>query len=177
VATSPESPDAPHAPKLAVLEHLEEPPLHLRAHLGQPIQEQGSAVSQLEEPRLPVDSVRERTAIVAEQLPLEEVVCEGAAVHVEERLAPPRAQRVQRAREQALAGARFPEDQDRSVRRSRLLHEVQRHADRWAVSDELGNAFRPEHPPQLRRRAPREPHDPGRAAYFRMLSDPSPTIE
>ena len=84
-------------------------------------------------PILLVDRAGERAALVAEQLALEQRRGSAATLTPHERALLPRAQLVERAREQFLAGAGFAEDQHRGVGRRDRLDLLQHPLDRRAA--------------------------------------------
>ena len=99
--------------QLARLEHAEQLDLESRAHLGDLVEEERAAVGLLEEALAVSGRAGEGAPAVAEELRLEQVFGDGAAVHGHERPLRPRALLVDGARHQLLAGARLAEDQHR----------------------------------------------------------------
>jgi hypothetical protein len=83
--------------------------------------------------------VGERALDVAEQLALEQVGGYRAAVERDERLALARAEIVDRARDQLLAGAALAGDQHRGVAVGDAVDELADGADRRAVADDAGH--------------------------------------
>src|SRR5262249_27127247 len=79
---------------------------------GDLVEEDRPMVRGLEEPRLGAARVRERSALVAEQLGLEESLGDGGAVDVHERPVGARPQAMDEAGDQALAGSRLALYQD-----------------------------------------------------------------
>jgi hypothetical protein len=154
----------PERGKLRLLQHapprlrhdLEELDLHLGRHLSELVEEQGPAVGDLEEARLVADRAGESAPLVAEQLVLQEVVGDRAAVDVHEELLPAPAQLVDRAREEALARSRLAQEHDPGIGGRRLLDALERGADRRALADDVGQALRDEDAPE-RRVLPPEP--------------------
>ena len=104
------------------------------------VEEQRAAMRQLEASGLAGVRAGERALLVAEQLRLEQRLGNRRAVDGDERAVGAVAERVQRAREELLAGAALPEQQHRRVRRRRA---VQRRDD----LRQLGSS------PMMRRRA------------------------
>src|SRR6185436_13817314 len=88
------------------------------------VEEQRPAVGELELPGLPLRRAGERALLVAEELRFKERFGDRRAVDRDKRAVVARAQRVERAREQLLAGAALPFEQHRRVGRGRA---VQRH--------------------------------------------------
>ena len=100
------------------------------------VQEDGPAARELEAADAVAHRARERALHVAEELALEEVARERAAVHGHER---PRAReraRVERARDDFLAGAALPRDEDRRVAPVERLDEVDDLEHRRRARDE-----------------------------------------
>ena len=98
-----------------LLEHAEQAGLHLLRHLADLVEEDG-ALGRLPEQALPVAvGPRERAPHVAEELALQEVLGDGAAVDAEEGLLPPRAGVVDGAGHHLLAGAALAGDEDGHV--------------------------------------------------------------
>ena len=76
------------------------------------VEEQHATRGRLEEPDLGAAGVRERPALVTEQLPFEQRLGDRRAVEVDERAAGPRAEAVQEPRDQPLTGSRLALDED-----------------------------------------------------------------
>ena len=76
----------PDAPDLALLQDAQELNLHLRADLADLVEEQRAALGLLEEPALRRAGPRERAALVAEELALQDGLGQGAAVDRDEGL-------------------------------------------------------------------------------------------
>src|SRR4029077_904703 len=90
--------------------------LQLGRHVADLVEEQRAALGLLEAPAPQRLRARERAALVAEQLGLEQVLRHGRGVDGDEGLGDARAVTVQRARDQLLAGAGFTRDQHRRAR-------------------------------------------------------------
>src|SRR5262249_27815387 len=94
--------DAVEGPRV---EHAQELRLDLPDHLADLVEEQRPAVGHLDEPWLLVAGARERAALVAEELALQQRRRHGRAVQVDERLRRARREPVRVLRQQLLADA------------------------------------------------------------------------
>ena len=97
---------------LAVLERPQQLGLHGRGHVADLVEEQRASVDHLKEALAVGHRPGERTADVAEQLALQEVLIEGGAVDGSVGFGPPGGVAVNGPGDKFLAGARFAEDQD-----------------------------------------------------------------
>ena len=98
-------------------------------------------MGQLEASRLASGGAGKRPLLVAEQLGFEQVFGDGRAVDGHERAVGPRAQHVQRARKQLLAGAALALDQDRGVvGRRRAVQRLRDLLQPRIFADDLGRA-------------------------------------
>src|SRR5690606_11450754 len=104
---------AAHAHERAGLEHPQEFHLQLRGHLGDLVEEDGAAVRALEEALVLPVGAREAAALVAEQLALDELRRDRAAVERQERRIAPARELVQRLRGELLARAALADEQHR----------------------------------------------------------------
>jgi len=102
--------DAAHR---ARLEHAQELHLEVRGHLGDFVEEQGSAVRALEEPAVLAVRPGEAALLVPEELAFDELRRDRAAVHREKRLQAAPAHLVDGLRDDFLAGAALAGDEDR----------------------------------------------------------------
>src|SRR5213079_1385559 len=100
---------------LALLEHAEQLQLHVERDALDLVQEQRPAGRELDLPHPIVNRARERAALVAEELALEERVREGRAVDGDEAAALALALKVDGARRELLAGPRLAVDEDGRV--------------------------------------------------------------
>ena len=98
-----------------LLERAQDLRLQRQRQLADLVEEQRAAVRELELARLARRRAGERALLVAEQLRLEQRLGNRRAVDRDERAVGARAQRVQRAREQLLAGAALAFEQHRRV--------------------------------------------------------------
>src|SRR5262249_7923790 len=114
------------APDLAVLERAQELRLEIRREIADLVEKERPARRLLERADAPGVGAGERALLVPEQLALEEVGGDRAAVHDHERLVAASARLVQRLGGLALAGARLALEQDRRVRRGRPFEERDR---------------------------------------------------
>ena len=103
-------PEPPHRP---LLEHLEELGLQRLGQEPDLVEEDRPAVRGLEEARLRAPRVRERAALEAEHLGLEEGLGDRRAVDVHERPVRARARAMDHPGQEPLAGSGLPFDQDR----------------------------------------------------------------
>jgi len=85
--------------------------LQCRRNVADLIQKQRALVGQLEPANLLRDCAGERALLVAEQLAFEQIQRNGRAIHFDEGASASRADVVNGARDQFLAGTRFPLDQ------------------------------------------------------------------
>src|SRR5690606_24714551 len=113
--------------------------LHLQVerHLADLVEEQGAAVGRLELARLVGDRAGEGALDVAEQLALEQVLRDGAAVDGDERPVLARRAAVDLAGDQLLAGAGLAGDEHRDVGGRHLLHLAEPLLHRPAGADDL----------------------------------------
>src|SRR6185295_1050400 len=107
------------------------------------VEEDGSAARDLEQALLLGGRPRERSLHVAEQLALEQLVREGAAVDRDERPLAAARVVVDRPRDQLLAGARFARDHDRAARSRDALDELEDRAHLRAAAHEPLEAVLP----------------------------------
>src|SRR5215210_6795133 len=94
---------------------------------------------QLEPPEPALCRSRERTFLVTEQLALDQRLSQRADVHRNERLVPPRAQAVERARDELFAGAALTFDEYGARDRSHLLDLHQHLTDSIGLTNEAGD--------------------------------------
>src|SRR5262245_22079977 len=102
---------AADASQHAILEHPQELGLQRTRQLGYLVQEAGAALRRLEQATPGGDGARERSALVTEQLRLEQRLGDRRAIDDDERPLGARACVVDRARDQLLAGARLALDE------------------------------------------------------------------
>ena len=105
--------EAADAPEALLLERLQQPRLDRDVHLADLVEEQRPFAGDLEESRLRVRGVGECSALVAEQLRLEQLLRQPGAIQIDERSARPRRAVVNQLRKDALAAPRLPFDQNR----------------------------------------------------------------
>ena len=105
-------PERPHALRL---ERAQQRSLLRQRQLADLVEHQHTAVRLLERAAAPALGARERAALVAEELGLEQAVGDGRTVHGHERAAAARTQLGDSARKQLLADARLARDQERQV--------------------------------------------------------------
>src|SRR5262245_64041599 len=129
-------PRAAEPPELALLQDAQQLRLRIERQVADLVEEERRAVGQLEH----ADPLRirtgERSALVAEELALERSRCNRVAVERDQLAARARAQPVQDARHQLLAGAGLAGDQDGDVRGCDALDLLPQLADRGAPPQE-----------------------------------------
>ena len=108
--------------ELLLLEDAEQLDLSFERQLTDFVQEDRAPVRQLEAAHTPVNSPRERTLDVTEQLALDQPGGDGAAVHLHQRPFLARAAVMDRPRDQLLPGPGLAQDEHRSIRGRDLLH-------------------------------------------------------
>ena len=96
---------AADAARSALLEHAQQLRLHRRRQLADLVEEERAAVRRLEAADAPLARAGEGAALVAEELALEQRLRDRGAVHDDEGLVAARAELVDRARDELLAGA------------------------------------------------------------------------
>ena len=96
---------------LAFLERAQQLGLQIERHLADLVQKQRALVRQFQTAHLARDSAGECALLVAEQLAFQQAGRNGGAVELDKRPVAPRAQPVDGARQQLLAGARLSLDQ------------------------------------------------------------------
>src|SRR5260370_29643886 len=111
------SPAAAQALKFLLLEHTQQFGLQRQRNISHLVQEQSSFISQFETSNLLRDSSRKSAFLVAKQLAFHQIERNGSAIQLYERASTPRAEIVNRAREQFLAGARLSLDKNGGIRR------------------------------------------------------------
>src|SRR5436305_15247410 len=109
-------PRGAHALELALLEDAQQPGLERRRDLADLVEEERPSLGGLDAADLPLDGARERPALMAEELALEEGLGEGGAVDRHERLAGPGAAAMESTRRHLLAGAALAAQQHGRVR-------------------------------------------------------------
>ena len=105
------------------------------AHLGDLVEEERAALGPLELAGLARDRAREGAAFVAEQLALEQLARQRRAVHLDEGTLPAARRRVERARDDLLAGAALALDQHGHVRLGHTLDQRAHLAERGALPE------------------------------------------
>src|SRR5215204_1081343 len=134
----------------ALLEHAQQLHLGRRLHLGDFVEEQRSAMRQLEDPGAPIVRAGERAFLVAEDFALEQRLGNRRAVDRDERERGARTELVDRLGHELLAGTRLAPDQHRRARRGRLFDDAVNAADARAVADDPAEAsLLAQLPPQL----------------------------
>jgi hypothetical protein len=115
---------SPHWRDQAFLQDAQELGLGHQAHVPDLVQEQGAAMGALERALAIRHRSRKGPAHVAEHLALDELVGDGRAIQLDEGLLAPRREGVDGARDQLLAGAALPRDEDAALRGGRHLHQL-----------------------------------------------------
>ncbi len=106
-----------HSLNLAVLEEAEQDGLHLQAHFADFVQENGAVMRQLEAPWFVAIRTGEAASRVPEQFRFEQCVGECGAVHRDKGPSGARRACVNVLRDQILADAAFPGEEDLGVAR------------------------------------------------------------
>src|SRR5690606_33496241 len=136
---------APHSARaerahLARLERTEQLRLHVERQLADLVEEQRPAARLHEGAVAPLLRAGERAALVTEELALDEVRRDRAAVERDERLAGTRGHHVDAARQDVLADAALALDEDAHVRRGRALQEREEVAHHVRLADGVAEA-------------------------------------
>ena len=105
----------------AILEHVQELGLQREMQVADLVEEHDPLVRRLELSHPQLVRAGEGTPLVPEELALQQLGGDGGAVDLDERPVPARRQMVDRARNQLLAGACLPSDEDRDVDAGGLL--------------------------------------------------------
>ena len=111
--------------ELALLQHAQQLGLQLQRNLAHLVQEHGAAMRQLEAADALRDGAGERALLVAEHLAFQQAGGNGGAVQLDEGALPARAEVVDGARQQFLAGAGLAVDQHRGIGGRHRLHLLQ----------------------------------------------------
>ena len=127
--------------ELAGLDDAQQLGLLAHRHVGDLVEEQRAPVGELEAADAIGLGVGERAAHVAEQLALEHAFRDAAGVDDHHRARRAARHRVQRPRDDALAGAVLAEDQDVGVRGTDARDHLQHALHRRRLGDQLGHAL------------------------------------
>ena len=127
-----------HAADLAALEHAQQLGLHGSGQFADFVQEQRAAVGDLEQADPVIVGAGEGAFAVAEQLALDQVFGQRAAIDGDERHVASRALVVHGAGHQFLAGAGFAADQHGGVRGGDFRDQLADALHRQAVADQAG---------------------------------------
>ena len=104
-----------HAVKMAVAQDPQQAGLQVKRHVADLVQKQGATVGLLEAAAAHGLRARKRTALVPEQLGLQQVLGNGRGIDRHKRAGGPRRVLVQGARDKLLARARLAGDHDRDI--------------------------------------------------------------
>ena len=120
--------------KGALAEEPQQFDLNRGVNLPDFVQKQRPALGLLDPPDPPLVRAGERSLLVPEQLALDQFPRQTGAVHRHQRLPRPRAELMNRPRDQLFAGATFSGDEHRRLRRRDLAHRLQHllHGRRFA---------------------------------------------
>ncbi|MDT4845116.1 hypothetical protein FQZ97_790940 [compost metagenome] len=135
----------------ALLQYAQQLDLHRQWHIANFIEEQGTAVGQLEAPGAAGDGAGKRALLMAEQLAFQQLGGNRATVDRHERRFAALGVVVQVARHHFLAGTRFPEDQHARLGIGHLLHHLAYMLDRPAGTDQTAEQVRLAMAPALAR--------------------------
>ena len=127
---------AAHAEERAGLQHAQQLHLAVGLHVADLVEQQRAAVRELDEAGLGVDGAGEGALLVAEQLGLQHLAGQRAAVDRHERPLGPRRALVDGAGHQLLAGAALAEHQHRGLRRRHPLDHPHHLVHLGAAGDE-----------------------------------------
>ena len=108
----------------ALLENAQQLHLHVDAHVADLVQEQRAAVGQLETPNARGQRAREGAFLVTEQLALEQLAWNRAAVDRDERPARARGQLMNAPGDQLFAATGLAANQHRAVVAGDLSHQL-----------------------------------------------------
>jgi hypothetical protein len=125
---------AADAADLVVLQHAQQPHLHVERHLADFVEEQGAVVGGFEMADAPRDGAGEAALFMAEQLGFDQFARDRAAVDRDKGGGGARRGAVQRVGDQFLASARGAGDQDRGAGLGGKAHQAPDLADRQAVA-------------------------------------------
>jgi hypothetical protein len=123
-----------------LLKHPQQLHLHRRTGVADFVKKHRATVARLEQPLLGGDRAGKRSACMAEQLALEQLARHRPAIDRHERPLAPGAARMDRARQQLLAGTRFAADQHRAVGRRDALDDAHHLPHAGAVPDQVVGA-------------------------------------
>ena len=129
---------APTGMRLALLEHAQQLHLQRRRHLADLVEEEAPAARRGEEALLVPDGAGEGSLHVPEQLALEQVLRQRAAVDRQERPVGPAGQVVDVPGDDLLAGAALALDQHRRVGRRHVLGELEHLDEALGLPDRPG---------------------------------------
>ena len=136
-------PVAADRPVLALLQHPQQLGLEVGRHLADLVEQQRAPLGHLEQPFLVALRAGEGPLLVAEQLRLDQVLRDRGAVDLDERPLRPLAVVVDRVRDQLLAGAVLPLDQDVGVAAGDALHQLEHFVHLLALADDVAEAELP----------------------------------
>jgi hypothetical protein len=122
---------------LALLKDAEQLHLNRERSLADLVQEERSAARDLEHAVLVAYGAGEASLHVAEELALEEVLRQRAAVDRNERIVRPAAAVMDRPRDELLPRAALAADENRAVGIGHLVHEAEHPLDLLALADDL----------------------------------------
>ena len=123
--------------ELPFLQHAQQLGLELERHVADFVEEERAPVGQLEPAGPAGHRAGEGALFVPEQLALDEPGRNRRRAHADEGATLPAAQRMDRASDELLAGARFAQQQDRRFGRGHGFHRLQHAAQRRTRSDDL----------------------------------------
>src|SRR5512134_97095 len=133
---------AAHAVEVPVRQHPQQPRLQLGRHVADLVEKERAPLRLLEAPAPLRLRPRERAALVAEKLRLEQLARDGRGIDCNERPGRARTVTVQRARHELLAGAGLPGDEDRGVRLGQAADRAKHLLHRRRLAEDLGADIR-----------------------------------
>ena len=129
---------ATDALELALLEHAQELRLQRQRNFAHLVEQERAVVRQLEAALAALRRTGERPALMAEKLALDQVLRNGRAVHLDERLAAPRAAAVEFARDHFLARAALARDEHRRIGGRHPVDQLPQAGHRGTAADQQG---------------------------------------
>jgi hypothetical protein len=126
------------AVEVAIGQHAQQACLQVERHVADLVEEQGAVLGLLEAAAPHRLGAGEGAALVAEQLGFQQVLRDRRRVQGDERLLSARAVFMEGARDQLLAGAAFPGNQDRHVRLRQAADGAEYFLHRRGLAQDLG---------------------------------------
>src|SRR6266849_6975912 len=131
------SPTAAQALELLFLQHAQQLGLQCRRYIAHFVQEERAFVGQLETANLLRDGSGEGASLVAKELTFQQIQRDGSAIQFYKRASAPRAEVMNRARDQFLSSAGFTLDKNRGIGRRDPFDLFQHSFQSWTATDDL----------------------------------------